>query len=102
MTTNGPFETLAMLREELDAVDNRLVALIAERLSLCAKVGALKSRSGIQMMQSGRVLEVKRRASAIGAGYGLREQFIDTLYDLIIREACDLEERIIAKAEAAS
>jgi 4-amino-4-deoxychorismate mutase len=96
MTEKPPQEQLEALRGDLNALDNKLVALIAERLSICAKVGDLKSRNGIPMMQNHRVREVKRRAAALGARNGLREEFVEALFDLIIREACDLEDRIIA------
>ncbi len=47
------------------------------------------------MMQPNRVLEVKRRAGQRAAAAGLDEQFGVKLYELIIAEACALEDRII-------
>ena len=40
-------EELNLLREQIDVVDQQLVALLAERLKLVAGVGEVKSRHGL-------------------------------------------------------
>jgi len=47
------------------------------------------------MMQTARVQEVKQRAAEKGCARGLREVFVTALYDLIIDEACQIEDEII-------
>ena len=50
------------------------------------------------MMQPGRVLEVKTRAAQRAVPAGLTERFALELYDLIILEACRMEDEIIESA----
>lgn len=47
------------------------------------------------MMQHGRVAQVKDSRVAFGKKNNLRSNFVVDLYDLIIKEACDLEDEII-------
>jgi chorismate mutase len=76
-------------------MDAELVALLGRRLKICREVAAYKRQTGIPMMQSGRVQQVKERARLLAATHGIDEDFILAIYDQIIGEACRLEDRII-------
>lgn len=88
---------LAPFREQLDKIDETLVALVARRLDICAEVARTKQRHGIAMMQPDRVDEVKSRCAKLGAEQGLDPDFVRGLYGHIIDEACALEDRIIER-----
>jgi chorismate mutase len=80
---------------ELDSVDDEIIELLSRRFAICRDVAVYKSETGTPMMQGQRVVEVKRRAASNGRAKGLREEFVTALYDLIIEEACRLEDGII-------
>lgn len=63
---------LDALRKRIGAVDRELIDLIAERLRLAQKIGAVKERLGLPVMDPAREAEVVRRAAA-----GAREQGVD-------------------------
>lgn len=88
-------ETLETYREQLDQLDDRIVELISQRLSVCQNVARFKKAHGIKMMQPQRVEIVKARAADRALANGLDEQFIRQLYTLMIAEACRLEDAII-------
>jgi chorismate mutase-like protein len=88
---------LAPYRDQLNEIDETLVTLVAERLTICAQVAHTKRRHGIAMMQPDRVEEVKSRCAKLGAEQGLDPEFVRALYGLIIAEACALEDRIIER-----
>jgi chorismate mutase-like protein len=88
-------EKLSILRKELDKVDEQLMDVLARRFAICKEVARHKAAMRIPMMQPDRVNEVKRRAGERALSAGLGEQFGLKLYDLIISEACSLEDRII-------
>jgi 4-amino-4-deoxychorismate mutase len=88
-------DKLQLWREELDALDDEIVSLFSRRFAICREVAAYKKETGIPMMQTGRVNEVKKRAAEKGRARGLREVFVTELYDLIIDEACEIEDEII-------
>ncbi|MFL6415106.1 MAG: chorismate mutase [Bryobacteraceae bacterium] len=76
-------------------MDERLMALLAERFEICRRVAVFKAQTGTPIMQPGRVAQVKDAARARAAAFGLSQQFAQELYDAIISEACRLEDRII-------
>ena len=91
---------LAAYRKELDEIDEELMGLMARRFEVCRAVGAFKAKHGIPMMQPERVAQVKERAGEWGMSAGLNRQFGIDLYDLIVKEACRLEEEIMNHDQA--
>jgi chorismate mutase-like protein len=88
-------DKLQLWRAELDELDDEIITLFSRRFAICREIADYKSDTGIPMMQTGRVNEVKQRASEKGQARGLNEAFITSLYDLIINEACRIEDEII-------
>ena len=88
-------QDLSPFRDRIDALDDQIVALLAERLAVCAEVGHFKAAHGMAVMQPDRVAQVKERNAARGAKAGLRPDFTRALYGLIIDEACRLEDEIL-------
>ena len=88
-------DKLQRWREELDTLDDQIVSLFSRRFAICREVAGYKKQTGIPMMQTARVQEVKQRAAERGRARGLRPVFVTALYDLVIDEACQLEDEII-------
>ena len=63
-------DELAVLRDQIDEVDQELVALFARRLKLVAGVGEVKSRQGVPIYAPDREASMleKRRAEAVSQG----------------------------------
>jgi len=63
-------DNLKILRDEIDEIDSQLVALLAKRLAVTTKVGALKSTEGVPIFAPEReaALISKRREQAQEAG----------------------------------
>jgi|SRR5690242_20109956 len=95
-------EELLRFRKELDELDRRLIDTIAERFAICRRVAEYKAEHQIPMMQPARVLEVKKRAAERAMTAGIAERFALELYDLIISEACRMEDEIIDAATPAA
>ncbi|MFL6449389.1 MAG: chorismate mutase [Bryobacteraceae bacterium] len=89
-----------MFRRELDEIDERLMALLAQRFSICRQVAVYKAETGTPMMQPGRVAEVKAKARDRAINNGLSEEFARDLYEAIISEACRLEVAIIERVKS--
>jgi chorismate mutase len=86
---------LEEFRRRLDALDERLLDVLARRFDVCREVAAHKAEAKIPMMQPARVVEVKRRAVEAGRSKGLAEAFVTALYELVIAEACRIEDEIL-------
>ena len=93
-------EKLSIFRRELDDLDEQLVQILARRFDVCRQVASYKAQMNIPMMQPARVAEVKERAVKRGSAVGLSPQFAVELYNLIISEACRMEDEIIERTKA--
>lgn len=68
------------LRAEIEAVDTRLIAAIAERVSLAKRVGQVKRANGQPITDPAREAAVVARASALAREAGLPDHEIRALY----------------------
>lgn len=87
--------TLADYRRQIDALDDRLIALLAERFHIIRAVAALKAREGLPAVIPARIDEVLNRCAAQAETAGLSPAFVRALYQAIIAEACRVEEELI-------
>lgn len=91
--------TLETCRQEIDRLDAQLLATIGRRLAVCCRVAEHKRAQGMAVRQPERAAQVVRQAVAEGARHGLDAGFVRTLYDLIMAEACRLEDQIVEGRE---
>ena len=91
-------EALKDQRARIDALDDRIVDLLAERMDIVREVGAIKAKNGITLIQSDRVNEVRERCAVRGANKGLNPELIRRIYNEIIDEAHQLEQFIISRS----
>ena len=89
-------------RARLDALDDRIIALLAERIGIIREVGALKAREKIPAVLQDRVDAVRERAADKAAELGLDPDLVRDLYARIIAYSCDLEEQIRHELSATS
>ncbi len=88
-------EILKPYRDRIDALDDQIVDLLAERIGIIREVGALKAAQNIPPVLQDRVDEVRERCAARAAEKGLDADMVRGLYDRLIRHCCDLEAEII-------
>lgn len=103
MTTAQPSETgrqLESLRSELDALDERLLEVVRDRIGICVRIARHKSEHGVPMMQPHRIGVVQDRASRYGEAHGVDREFLRRLYDLIIEETCRVEDLVMGNTPA--
>nr|WP_202877281.1 chorismate mutase [Brevibacillus laterosporus] len=86
---------LEQFRVEINQLDAKLVELLGQRFSVCLEVAQFKKEQQIPMMQPDRIEIVKQSCRELGQQHGVNGDFIDSLYTLIIGEACRLETEII-------
>jgi 4-amino-4-deoxychorismate mutase len=88
--------TLGSFRDEIDHIDDRIVDLLGRRLEIVRQVAEAKKVSATPVMQPERVVEVKRRCRMRGLAQNVRGEFIEQLYQLIIDEACRIEDEFVS------
>jgi methylmalonyl-CoA epimerase len=93
--STGTQDGLAPFRERIEAIDERLLAAVAERIAVCREVAEHKRANGIPMMQDERVRAVEQRWAELGRRAGLDEAFARELCQAIVGEGCRVEDEIM-------
>ena len=86
---------LETYRNKIDIIDSEIISLLASRLNICKEVALHKKKNNIPMMQPERVNQVIEKCIRLGSNFQLSEKLIETLYKIIIAEACRLEDDLI-------
>lgn len=88
---------LAEVRRRIDALDNRLVDLLAERFDAVAEAARLKQPHGIPPRTPRRFADVLRRVAARAEARGLDRAAAQRIWETIHEEAVRLEACIMAE-----
>jgi 4-amino-4-deoxychorismate mutase len=88
---------LPTFRRQIDAIDDRLLALLGERFQVVRDVAAWKAPRGIPAIIPERVVEVRERCAAAAGDHGMEPDFVRRLYDLLIDEACRVEADLMSR-----
>lgn len=83
-------------RAEIDALDDRIIDLLVERIGVCHKVAAWKMKNGVAARLQDRIDAVRETRAEKAAKKGLRAEYVRELYRIIIEETCATEERDMA------
>lgn len=72
------------LRDRIDAIDAEILQLLGSRARTIVKIGALKSKTGMKVKDSGREMEVFERWSELSVKYGLPSDMTRKLLSTIL------------------
>jgi chorismate mutase len=79
-----PADALPPLRAEIEQVDRQLVALLAQRMQLARRVGAVKRAAQVAIVDPAREAAVVRRAGAFARALGLPEDEVRQIFWQVI------------------
>jgi para-aminobenzoate synthetase component 1 len=86
--TLNNFNVMRPLRNQIDVIDERIFALVADRLDIVYEVGRLKAKHAVPTMQSGRIAEmVERRVKQISPRVSNPRELVSELYDVLVRHS---------------
>ncbi len=89
-------ETLADLRREIDAIDEKLVHLLASRLKVVQRVVKVKNRDGLPANIPERVEEVVASACRLAQAEGLPPELAELIWRDMVAWIIDYENRHLA------
>lgn len=84
-------------RQQIDDLDDQIMKLLGKRYGVIRKVAGIKTKHGLPSFFHDRVEEVRNRCVAMAKKYGIKPEFIHTLYSVIIYQSCGLEDEIKGK-----
>lgn len=92
--TDAP-DPLATLRQQINDLDDQLIALLAKRYALLADVVKIKAANNISHRVEARVKAVLDRNIKNGAAQGLPEQMVHEIWHAIIEAAHRYEHQFL-------
>lgn len=78
---------LEMLRNEIDALDEELLNVIARRMQICREIGQYKKEHNISIFQSNRYAEILRRLTESGQERGIAAECTQSVVEAIHKES---------------
>ncbi len=86
-------------RTRIDAVDERLVGVLAERMALVREVAVYKKEHGVDVHQPDRMRQLFARVRELGDPKGLDPDFVEQLYRDIVDEAMRIEHEVMGSGD---
>ena len=77
---DGQPEELGRIRDEIEAIDRALVELIAKRVQLARRIGAVKRAAGLPTLDPPREAAVVRRAGVLAREAGLDDEDVRYIF----------------------
>lgn len=87
--------SLDLLRSDIDQFDNDLLQLLSKRMEVAKKIGTLKKKEQISILQSKRWEDIVNKFVSEGADLGLSKNFVIKLITAIHDESINQQEKII-------
>jgi chorismate mutase len=86
---------LATLREQINHVDDELLALIGQRMKIADKIGEYKRSNNITILQTNRWNEILQKAIKKGDALGLSSEFITKYFDAVHLESINHQNKVM-------
>ena len=74
-------------RKRIDAIDRSIISLLAQRISLSKKIGAIKRKAGAAVLDAKREMQVRRNVQAHAKSFGLSSEYTKGVFALILRNS---------------
>lgn len=86
---------LKALRRQIDECDDRLIELLARRMSICREIGNYKKEEGITILQAGRFNDILERRVSDGVANALDAEFVRKIIEAIHSESVRQQSEIL-------
>lgn len=94
MSQNEIPEELKAVREQIDAIDERLLQLLGQRFELTHQVGVLKADRQLSSLDASRESEKLARLRELCTAHGLNPDLVEELFSRIMREVVQNHDKL--------
>lgn len=94
---NNYQKKLKKLRSEIDQVDRALLSILKKRSAIVQKIAVLKIKNKLPIIQKSRNLEIQKNRRAQGEKLGLAPQYINKLFQILIRQSVQDQRNLVKK-----
>jgi chorismate mutase len=92
-------DTLTILREQIDHLDDEIMQKIASRMKISEKIGQYKKENNVTILQVTRWEEIIQTRITLGRAMGLNPDFTTELLKLIHNESIQIQTKVMNKVE---
>jgi len=93
-------DTLAVLRDQIDHIDDEIMQKMANRMKISRQIGQYKKDNHVTILQVNRWEEIIQTRVALGKAMGLDEGFTRDLLRLVHHESIQVQTQVMNDAEA--
>ena len=93
-------DTLGVLREQIDQIDDEIMQKFAQRMKISEKIGQYKKENNVTILQVSRWEEIIKTRVALCKAMGLSEEFTTDLLKLIHHESIQVQTKVMNQVEA--
>jgi chorismate mutase len=93
-------DTLSILREQIDQLDDEIMTKMAARMKISEKIGSYKKENNVTILQVNRWEEIIQTRVAMAKAMGIDEGFMRDLLRLMHHESIQVQTKIMNKVEA--
>lgn len=87
-------ESLQLLRQKIDGIDNDLLEILSKRMAVCREIGRYKREHRMSVIQAGRYNDVIRSRVKLGEEMGMCAEFLRTvllaIHDESVRQQIEI------------
>jgi chorismate mutase len=92
-------DTLGLLREQIDQLDDEIMQKMANRMKISEKIGQYKKENNVTILQVNRWEEIVQTRVSLGKAMGLDEGFTRDLLRLVHHESIQVQTKVMNKTE---
>ena len=92
-------DTLSLLREQIDHLDDDIMSKMASRMKISEKIGQYKKENNVTILQVNRWEEIVQTRVAMGKAMGMDEGFTRDLLRLVHHESIQVQTKVMNKIE---
>lgn len=92
-------DTLVVLREQIDHIDDEIMQKMASRMKISEKIGQYKKDNNVTILQVNRWEEIIQTRLALGKAMGLDEGFTRDLLRLVHHESIQVQTKVMNKVK---
>jgi chorismate mutase len=93
---------IARLRQDIDAINHRLLQLIAERQDISLAIGALKAQLGMPLYSHEREAQLLARFRSDAVDFDLDPDYVEELMNVVLRHSRAAQRERAGESEPAS
>jgi len=93
-------DTLAILRDQIDHIDDEIMQKMANRMKISRQIGQYKKDNNVTILQVSRWEEIVQTRVSLGKAMGLDEGFTRDLLRLVHHESIQVQTKVMNEASA--